>query len=134
MTVAEIAKRAGVEPHVVRYYARIGLLKPERNLLNGYQQFEEMDVKRLYFIRFAQILGFTLQEIAEIFETGERCGEPCPGVADIMRRRLDANGHAVNELILFRQRMEAALTEWKRLPEGVPDGTAVRQLVDSVIN
>lgn len=134
MTVAEIAKRVGVEPHVVRYYTRIGLLKPDRNLLNGYQQFEETDVKRLHFIRFAQILGFTLQEIAEIFETCERYSELCPGVADVMRRRLDANGRAVDALILFRQRMETALAEWKGLPEGVPSGHAIQRLIDSAID
>ena len=68
LKVHELAERGGVTPHVVRYYVRIGLLAPERRLKNGYQEFGEGDIRRLRFIKRCQHLGFTLSDIAEIFQ------------------------------------------------------------------
>jgi len=67
MKVREVARRSGVADHVVRYYTRIGLLKPSRNLHNRYKQYKESDISRLRFIRQAKSLGYTLGEIARIF-------------------------------------------------------------------
>jgi DNA-binding transcriptional MerR regulator len=66
MTVIELAKLVGVTPDVIRYYARIGLLKPKRNPANNYKQFSPADVKHVQFIRRAQRLGFALVEIAAL--------------------------------------------------------------------
>ena len=63
MIVQEIAKQTGISPQVIRYYARIGLLEPKRNPMNGYRQFGDRDVQRLQFIRLAQELGYTLKDI-----------------------------------------------------------------------
>lgn len=46
MMVNELAQRAGVTAHAVRYYVKAGLLKPARNLSNGYKQFANGDVGR----------------------------------------------------------------------------------------
>jgi len=79
-TVSEAAARAGVAPHVVRYYARIGLLRPGRNPANGYRIFSDREVARLRFARKAQALGFSLAEVRQILEAvskiprGPRCG------------------------------------------------------------
>ncbi len=38
LTVTELANRSGATPHTVRYYTRMGLLRPERNPDNGYRE------------------------------------------------------------------------------------------------
>ena len=63
ITVKALSKHSGVSEHAVRYYSRIGLLKPSRNPDNGYRLFDRTDVTRLRFIRHAQNLGFSLSEI-----------------------------------------------------------------------
>ena len=63
MTVQELATQAGVLPHVIRYYVRIGLLIPTRNPVNGYRCFNHYDAERLQFIRLAQKAGYTLKDI-----------------------------------------------------------------------
>lgn len=72
MIVQEIAKLTGSRPQVIRYYARIGLLKPARNPANGYRQFEERDAQRLQFIRLARELGYTLKDIKKMLGALER--------------------------------------------------------------
>lgn len=64
MKVHELARRADIPAHVVRYYARIGLLKPSRNPENRYRTFSAADLDRLRFIRSARALGYALDEIA----------------------------------------------------------------------
>lgn len=74
MKVNELARQAKVPAHVVRYYARIGLLKPQHNPENHYREFSGADMRRLHFIRRAQSLGYSLHEIAAMLqrlETGQ---------------------------------------------------------------
>ena len=63
MRVAEVARRAGVGAHAVRFYVRADLLRAERDPSNNYKQFGEAHVLRLRFIKGAQSLGFSLAEI-----------------------------------------------------------------------
>ena len=68
MRVREIAKKVAVRPQVIRYYTRLGLLCPARDSRNGYNTYSDSEVIRLRFIHQAQSLGFTLSDIAQIFE------------------------------------------------------------------
>ena len=67
LTASILAKRTNVPLFTVRYYTRIGLLKPSRDLRNGYKIYKSSDAERLRFISAAKELGFTLAEIRELF-------------------------------------------------------------------
>jgi len=131
MTVNQIAKKADVAPDTVRYYSRLGLLKPERNPENGYKLFRVKDVSRLRFIRQAQALGFTLKEITEILGDAEEGSSPCPKVRDIIARHIEENRRKIEELQALQNRMEAALVKWEGMPDGAPDGQHVCHLIES---
>lgn len=131
MTVIDIAREAGVAPDTVRYYARLGILKPERNPDNGYKLFRKNDVARLRFIRQAQTLGFTLKEITEILADAEDGSSPCPKVRDIIVQHIEENRRKIRELQALQTRMEAALEKWKSMPDGAPDGKHVCHLIES---
>lgn len=131
MTVNQIAKKAEVAPDTVRYYSRLGLLKPQRNPENGYKLFKTNDVSRLRFIRQAQALGFTLKEITEILGDAEEGSSPCPKVRDIIARHIEDNRRKIVELQALQNRMEAALDKWKSMPDGAPDGKHVCHLIES---
>lgn len=132
MTVIELAKLAGVAPDVIRYYARIGLLRPTRNAANNYRKFSENDVKYVRFIRRAQRLGFTLSEIAEIINKSRQGTTPCPMVRETIQRRIEENRHSLNHLIALQNRMERALTQWQGMPDGTPDGHAICVLIEAI--
>ena len=132
MTVNQVARAASVEPHVVRYYSRIGLLKPKRHPENSYKLFSEVDLKYLRFIRKAQELGYTLSEIGEILQHAVDGESPCPTVREILQRRIEDNRKRVAELLRLQNRMEEALAQWKDRPDGVPDGHTICVLIESM--
>ena len=132
MQVHELAARAAVAPHIVRYYARIGLLRPARDNRNKYMHFNETDLQRLAFILKAKRLGFTLGEVGLVLEMSRKGKTPCPLVREVVRRRVADNAADLAELTALQERMESALRKWRRMPDGVPDGLAICRLIDAV--
>lgn len=78
-TIGQLAKAVGVNIQTVRYYERRRLLGPSARRPSGYRIYGEDEEQRLRFIKNAQALGFTLQEIAELFKLSvtstARCGD-----------------------------------------------------------
>lgn len=68
MRISELARKGGVGVETVRFYQRKGLLTVPRGEAPGGRHYGEDDVKRLRYIRHAQVAGFTLAEIAELIE------------------------------------------------------------------
>jgi MerR family copper efflux transcriptional regulator len=64
--IGRLAKLAGVGIDTVRYYERAGLVSPSRRLASGYRRYTEHELTRLRFIRRAQALGFSLNEVREL--------------------------------------------------------------------
>ena len=109
MNVSQLAKQATISPHVVRFYARTGLLKPGRNPSNGYKVFGQNEVKRLRFIRMAQCLGYSLAEIAELLRHLEGGERPCELMEKILRERLVENQEKIELFVKRQALMERAL-------------------------
>lgn len=78
-TIGQLAKVVGVNIQTVRYYERLKLLSPSARKLSGYRLYGPSEVARLRFIKNAQTLGFTLQEIGELLSlrvsSSARCGD-----------------------------------------------------------
>ena len=66
LTVGELAKATGVHVETVRYYQRRGLLATPERRYGTIRRYTDADRDRLRFIRRAQRLGFTLEEIAQL--------------------------------------------------------------------
>lgn len=75
LTIGVFAGRAGVNVETIRYYQRRGLLWEPPKPLGGVRRYHEADVHRVRFIKAAQGLGFTLEEVGELLklEDGEKC-------------------------------------------------------------
>ena len=63
MTIGRAAKAAGVPATTLRYYEREGLLDAPVRTTAGYRMYDDQAVERLRFIRAAQAVGFTLNDI-----------------------------------------------------------------------
>jgi len=66
MTIGRLAATAGVTVETIRYYQRRGLLDEPRKPFRGYRHYPADMAKRVRFIKRAQALGFTLEEIASL--------------------------------------------------------------------
>ena len=77
LTIGRVAKLAGVNVETIRYYQRRRLIAEPDKPHMGYRRYSADIVKRIRFIKRAQALGFTLEEIAELLrlEEARACAE-----------------------------------------------------------
>lgn len=66
LTIGRLARLGGVNLETIRYYERRGLLPKPTRTAAGYRQFSPESARRLRFIRRAQALGFSLDEIRDL--------------------------------------------------------------------
>lgn len=132
LTVNELAIRSCAPPQIVRYYARIGLLKPGRYQENGYRLFGKQAARRLRFIQLAKKLGFTLNEIGQIAEQADHGVSPCQDVRRIIRQRILENRAKISAMVDLQNRMERAFGLWQSMPDGIADSRHVCHLIESL--
>jgi MerR family copper efflux transcriptional regulator len=105
-TIGEVAKRAAVHIETLRYYERQGLVaRPPRSRSN-YRLYPEETVQRVQFIKRAQQLGFSLQEIQALLALRAAPQAQC---ADVRERAL-AKIHEIEHKVRTLQAMHTALT------------------------
>jgi Zn(II)-responsive transcriptional regulator len=106
MTRGELARSGQVNPETIRYYERSGLLPlPERSE-SGYRLFSPAAAQRIRFIKRAQAVGFSLDEIRTLldlkFGTDSTCGD--------VRGMVDAKISDIDQKIAALQAMRDELT------------------------
>ncbi len=76
-TIGTLAKAAGVNVETIRFYQRKGLLPEPARMHGSIRRYAQADLARLRFIKAAQRLGFTLEEVAQLLrlEDGAHCHE-----------------------------------------------------------
>ncbi len=105
LTIGQVATAANVNIQTIRYYERRGLFAAPRRTASGYRQYAPDAVIRLRFIKHAQELGFSLQEIQELLGLRVRHGAACDAVERKTRDKIEL----VQERIRHLQRMKRTL-------------------------
>ncbi|MEU1506840.1 MerR family transcriptional regulator [Kitasatospora sp. NPDC005748] len=106
----QVADAAGVNVQTLRYYERRGLLAEPDRSPGGHRLYDEQAVTVLRVIKAAQRLGFTLEEVAELLETGRhRHGRPVPGLRERARAKLAEVEQKIADLTTIREALTTAL-------------------------
>jgi MerR family copper efflux transcriptional regulator len=66
--ISELAAESGVPTSTLRYYERIGLVRPQGRSAGGYRLYDETAVERVAFIGRAKRLGMSLDDVAVLIE------------------------------------------------------------------
>jgi MerR family transcriptional regulator, redox-sensitive transcriptional activator SoxR len=66
LRISEVARQVGLQPSAIRYYEQIGLLPPARRM-SGQRRYDATVLYRLAIVQRARQLGFTLEEIRQLF-------------------------------------------------------------------
>lgn len=112
LLIGQIAERVGLPTATIRYYECIGLLKPPARSVAGYRRYSDAIVEELVFIRKAQALGFSLDEIRDILTLSRAGRTPCAEVLTMAHRHLAAVEERIRQLQRFRDQLAAELAKW----------------------
>lgn len=101
LSIGQVAKAANVNVETVRYYQRRGLLREPERPVSGQRKYSVDDVHRLSFIKRAQALGFTLEEIGNLLQLeGADC---CGDTHDLAVRKLTLIDAKIADLTSMRK-------------------------------
>ena len=87
-SIGQLAKAAAIATSTVRFYERIGILRPSGRSEGNYRQYDSAALERLRFIRAAQATGFSIEDIRELLSLTHSDEEPCDDVLKVMSNRL----------------------------------------------
>ena len=87
MTIGKLAKKADVGVETIRFYERKGLLK-KPSAKSGFRQYSVEDAQKIRFIKRAQELGFTLNEVQELLKINTNPKATCGDVQKLAEIKL----------------------------------------------
>lgn len=105
LTIGALARAAEVNVETIRFYQRKGLLLEPDRPVGGIRRYGTRDVARVRFIKSAQRLGFSLDDVAQLLRLED--GTLCQEAAELGAARLAD----VRARLVDLQRMEAALSQ-----------------------
>lgn len=107
LTIGQLAKQAGVNLETIRYYERRGLLSEPPRRASGYRQYRPDVVVRIRFIKRAQELGFSLNEVHELLSLRVEAETACSEV----KQRAEAKVAEIEQKMETLQRIKQILTD-----------------------
>lgn len=107
LRTGQLAKLAGVNKETIRYYERLGLIDEPPRRKSGYRQYTKEYVNRIRFIRRAQGLGFSLQEINELLALRVETNSVC----DAVQQRAETKIQDITEKVQLLEQMRQTLMQ-----------------------
>lgn len=135
LKIGEVAKQSGTGIETLRFYEKSGLLDRPHRTTSGYRLYDSEVLERLAFIKRAQVLGFSLDEIKRIIAEKRAGQSPCREVREIVRQRLVELDARLAQMRRYRKELAAALSEWEKAGDteghicGLIEGTTIRHPV-----
>jgi DNA-binding transcriptional MerR regulator len=112
LQIGDLAKRAGVTIDTVRFYERRKLLPRTPRTGGGFRLFAPAVVERIRFIKQAQELGFSLDEIKGLLATGG--AEECRRVRDLLKTKINDLDMRMKVMKEFRRTLSKHLSACER--------------------
>jgi MerR family mercuric resistance operon transcriptional regulator len=100
MTIGRLAQAAAVNVETIRYYQRIGLIATPKRAYGSFRRYPEDTLMRLRFIKRAQQLGFTLDEVALLLKLSD--GTHCEETRELAERKLAVVERKLADLTAIR--------------------------------
>lgn len=107
--ISELAKEAGVHVETIRYYQGIGLLPRPHRDQGRIRRYDADAFKRLLFIKRAQALGFSLEEVAMLLGLAQ--GEHCAETKALAEKKLSLVKEKMRDLAAMRDALQGLVRE-----------------------
>ena len=109
MTIGGLAKAAGVNVETIRYYQRRGLIEEPTRPPGGQRRYADSVIKRLAFIRGAQRLGFSLEEVKSLLQLAH--GTRPADTREIAERKYAELGRRTQQLDGMRRKLKQLIAK-----------------------
>ncbi len=116
MLINELSKQTGITAHTIRFYEKSGLIKGKRKegvTTNKYFHYDEETVEKLFLIRDAKSIGFTINEIAQLIEAWYNNRFSITKKLAILDEKIDS----IDEKIKQLKAMKKMVSEFKKSVE-----------------
>lgn len=110
--ISGVAEQTGVPAATIRYYEEIGLLRATSRTAAGYRRYSDTAIDELRFIRKAQALGFSLDEVGQILQLSRAGEAPCARVLELTSHHVAALDEGIRDLQRLRDRLDRELAKW----------------------
>ena len=108
-TIARLAGAAGVHIETIRYYQRLKLVSEPPRPAGGIRRYSNEDAERLRFIKRAQVMGFTLEEIRSLIALQAR--RSCRATRELAAARLRLVDARIRELRDLRKELAGLVAD-----------------------
>lgn len=132
LKIGELSKKTGVTVGTLRYYSDLGLLRPSLRGDNGYRYYSQDASSQVEFIKKAQTLGFTLEEIKRFLDVRDRGEQPCGLVKSLLNDKIEQLEIQIKQMTLFKAELEEYRTAWENHPNPESNSQEVCPLISSV--
>src|SRR3990172_1644988 len=128
--IGAVARTAGVSVQTVRYYERAGLLPRPPRTPSGYRIYSPDAGARLRFIKQAQAVGFSLEEVREILQLKYNGRSPCECVRGMLEEKLARVEQEMAALERFRRGLHQTLARARKLPHLSHRASAICPIIE----
>ena len=130
-SIGEVAEQLGLSTHTLRYYEKIGLLAPVAKTSSGRREYRATDIQRVQFIKRAQRMHFSLDDIRTLIELDksvavekpqaqrlvqEKLGEIEESLKDFKQLKVDLS-HMLDACLTSGEEEDCPIIEGIKMPE-----------------
>ena len=109
LTIGRLARGAGVNVQTIRFYQRLGLIAEPPKPLGGMRHYPSDTVGRVRFVKRAQALGFSLDEVALLLGLSD--GDHCAETQALAEKKLAMVEGKMNDLAAIKKALKGLITE-----------------------
>ena len=118
--IGDVVSMTGVSADTLRYYEKIGLLKNIYRNDGGLRLYSDRDISQLNFIKRAQRMNFSLEEIRDLLDMRTNPQQACVEVRELTASKLKDVEASLNELTTLRNELELLLNLCRASEDGCP--------------
>jgi MerR family copper efflux transcriptional regulator len=113
LLIGQVTELSGIPIRTIRYYESIGLITASGRTEGGFRQFSPDILTRLAFIKRAQHLGLSLEEIRDILQVYDHGEPPCSEIQGKLKDKILQIDNQIQQLLTLRSEIEQLLSGWQ---------------------
>ncbi len=110
--IGQVKNISGISIRTIRYYESLGLIESSQRTQGGFRQFSAEVFARLSFIKRAQALGLSLQEIGEILQVYDGGKLPCDDIQRKLKQKIEYINKQIDDLVELRGELRGLISDW----------------------